>query len=447
MARSSASVRGTAAAILDQVRRRGAYADELLDNSLRHNHWKPEDRALLIELVNGTLRWRGQLDWILAGLFRGNYESSSSLLRSILEVGLYQIRFLTKVPGYAAVSETVGLAKKSGGPAWGRLVNAVLRRYIRDEKALQWPSPRKPAAELIAVQFSHPEWIVNRWLKRFGCGKTIAFCEFNNRRPVLSLRVNPARARADRVRDQLASAGVQTEPSRYFKDFLRVSGSLDVARNQAFLEGRFTVQDESTAIPSILLNPQAGERVLDMCAAPGGKACHLAHLAEDSATVVAVDIRMDRLHRLRQNVQRLRLGSIKPVLADATCLPTGAFDKILLDAPCSGLGVLGRRADLRWRKQSEDIAAIKKVQRKLLQQAAKLLKNDGAIVYSTCSLEKEETEDIVAEFIEANEDFRVDTRRQDLPELFQTPEGYWRTLPFEHETDGTFAVRLVRRMS
>lgn len=445
LASLNGDARGAAVRILDDVRLGGAYADDLLQNSLHRLGLAQADKALLVELVQGTLRWRGQLDWILTRFFKGDFDASPSRLRSILEVGLYQLRFLDRVPTYAAVSEAVSLAKQTGGVRWGGLVNAILRRYLREGKRIEFPAIKTDPTTAISVTYSHPPWMVERWLRRFGLTQTVEYCKFNNRRPTKSLRVNCAKMSTDEAANYLNGLGVEVKRSAYFDDFLLCSGSLDIAGDPNFVRGCFSVQDESTAIAATLLRPEADETVLDMCSAPGGKTCHLAHLSGDAARIIAVDVRLDRLLRVRENSRRLELNSIVPVLADARSLHGGPFDKILLDAPCSGLGVLSRRSDLRWRKRPEDIKRIATVQRDLLHKAGRLLKRGGALVYSTCTLEKEETENVIEEFLQVNNDFTVDHEGAGLPSIFQDRSGFWYSRPFEHTMDGTFAARLVRK--
>jgi len=437
--------RGEAVRILAKVRTGGAYADDLLQDALCRSGLEQSDRALLSELVHGTLRWRGQLDWVLARFFKGDFAASPSSLQSILEIGLYQLRFLDRIPTYAAVSQAVALAKDAGGARWGGLVNAVLRRYLREGEDIEFPDLEKGSAWAISVRYSHPQWMIERWLRRFGTKRTVEYCKFNNSRPRKSLRISRSKMSVDAAVSYLTNLGVEVRRSAYFDDFLLCSGSLDVAADTNFVRGCFSVQDESTAIASTLLRPQQGDTILDMCAAPGGKTCHLTHLSGDSARIVAVDVQFDRLLKVRENAMRLDLKSILPVQADARRLEGGRFDKILLDAPCSGLGVLSRRSDLRWRKGPDDIRRIASLQRDLLSQAAGLLAARGTLVYSTCTLEKEETNDVVRQFLQENDDFRIDAGPAGIPHAFRDTSGCWLSYPFQHSMDGTFAVRLVRK--
>ncbi len=430
--------------ILSAVRTRGAYADQLLKSTFESEAILPADKALLVELVHGTLRWRGQLDWVLAELYHRNFRKVSTILKSILEISLYQIRFLEKVPHYAAVSEGVRLAKQLGGPEWGKLVNGILRNYLRRESSIKLPEVRHDPVAAISVRHSHPDWIVRRWLQRYGESDTVRYCTYNNQRPCLSARVNLTKTSSEELIAQLQELEVTARRSEYFSDYLVLSGLVNPADNLLFQDGFFTIQDQSTALASLLLEPEPGDRILDLCAAPGGKTCHLAHLTQDRAEILAVDVNKDRLAQIGESAKRLGLSSIKVKLTDARSLSGSTFDKILLDAPCTGLGVLSRRSDLRWCKQPADLKKIVAIQIALLQNAARLLTPGGKLVYSTCSLEPEETEELLDRFLQQNEGFAL-AGTDVLPlQKFASRDGFFRSLPHVHGTDGAFAAALVR---
>lgn len=445
MSEASKTVRGIAVNLVADVWH-GMYADQALRRAFRKHTLKAEDRALLTELVQGTVRWRGQLDWILQRLFRGDFRRSPTKLKSILEVGLYQLRFLEKIPDYAAVDETVRIARSEGGERWARLVNAVLRTYLRQGEALELPSADPDPVQGLAVRYSHPPWLIRRWLERFGLEATEALCDYNNQRPEVAIRVNLARTTPERLGRSLAAEGVDARPSSYFEDFLRISHPQNLTELAAFKAGWFAIQDESTAMASLLLAPQPGETVIDLCAAPGGKTLHLAQLMGDTGRLLAVDVQADRLALLEENVHRLELSSVTPLVVDGTRFCSEPVDRILLDVPCSGLGVLARRADLRWRRREKDIQNISRLQRALLENAGRLLKPGGVLVYSTCTLEPEENECVIEAFLKDAKNFEVDV--SEVPEPltpFAEPGGSFRTLPHHHRMDGAFAVRLIKK--
>lgn len=440
----SPNVRQLSVDILNQVENHGAYADDLLEKTFSQQRLQQNDRALLVELVNGTLRQRGHLDWILAQLYHGGLRTMPAKLKQILRLSIYQIKFLDKVPEYAAVSEGVQLAKKSGGVAWGRLANGLLRNYLRKRNQTTFPLLAQDKVVAISTFHSHPEWLVERWLGRYGESNTLKYCEYNNRRPTLALRVNSGKNGRQALAEKLKAMGIEVQLSSYLSDFLRVQKPKDLMNTQIFRDGHFAIQDESTALPSILLDPMEGDRIIDMCAAPGGKTCHIARLANDRAMVFAVDISGSRLRRLSENAARLGLHSIELIESDATKISLPNVNKILLDAPCSGLGVLSKRSDLRWRRQPEDINKIQEVQRRLLRKAAELLAPGGVLIYSTCTLEPEETELLIEDFLRQHVDCEIDAAFCPSISGIESDGGFWRTLPFLHDMDGSFSVRIIK---
>ncbi len=444
MAQSSLSARKISVELLERISKNGEYSSEIIPNTLQKAKLSKKDKSLVVELVNGTLRWQGQLDWILAKYFNGNFEKSPDKLKRILEISLYQIRFLDKIPQYAAVSEGVEIAKEAGGQPWGKLVNGVLRNYLRSRDSISFPSIENDPVSAISINHSPPKWLIQRWLQRYGLEKTIQFCEHNNRRPEISLRTNLRKITGAALLKEFETSGLQAEPSKYFDDFIKVSKPRVLAELPSFQNGLFAIQDESTALATHLLAPEKGDIVLDLCAAPGGKTCHIGQLVGDEGKVVAVDIKADRLNLLKENLTRLGLKSIQPLVGNAAEIDLPKFDKILLDAPCSGLGVLSKRADLRWKRKPQDIINIRKIQKKLLENAARLLKRDGTLVYSTCTLEPEENEELIEEFLMEHSNFQVDPESDSVHQTFSTSGNYWASVPYEHKMDGVFAVKLVK---
>ncbi|MFQ6113857.1 MAG: 16S rRNA (cytosine(967)-C(5))-methyltransferase RsmB [bacterium] len=445
MAKRKPSARQIAVNILEQVHKKGHHADALISDSFGKQTLKQEDKSLVLELVNGTLRWRGLLDWILTDYFQGDFKSCHARLKSILELSLYQLKFLNKIPEYAAVSQGVAIAKKHGGKAWGNLVNGVLRSYLREEKSLEFPSFEIDPVSALAVRYSHPRWMVQRWLNRFGLEEAKQLCQFNNRRPMISLRVNLQKTSVEALLKTFEKYGIRAELSEYFSDFIKISKPQDLTQLPPFNEGLFSVQDESTAIACLLLAPEKGETVLDLCAAPGGKAGYLAQLMEDTGIVLAVDSNPQRMNLVKQNTRRLRLRSVVPIIANGTVFSLGKpVDKVLLDAPCSGLGVLAKRADLRWKRQLQDIYELKKLQKSLIQNAGNLVRKGGVLVYSTCTIEPEENEEVVEDFLGEHKDFELDHDSNLLNKVFMNSRGYWTTLSHKCKMDGTFSARMVK---
>jgi 16S rRNA (cytosine967-C5)-methyltransferase len=430
--------------VLHAVDTRRAFGDRLLDAAQASGPGDERDRALLHELVKGSLRWRGRLDWALDRFVHQGLDRLNPWLRNALRLGAYQILFLDRVPDHAAVDETVKLARRYGHPGMAGLANSVLRRLCEAKAELAWPQG-DGAAEL-AVWGSHPLWMVERWLARFGPAETRALLEAQNRPAALALRANRLRATREQLIERLAADGVAARPSGLCPEVALVgAGEGSPLGFAAFREGLCTAQDESEALVGRLVAPTSFQRVLDLCAAPGGKATHLAELMGDEGEVWALERAPERLAALEATVARLGAQSVHVVGGDARSqqfpMP---FDRVLVDAPCSGLGVLARRADARWRKGPGLLTEMPRMQLELLEAAARHLVADGALVYSVCSFEPEETTGVVERFMARHAEFALEDAASLLPaEVVE--RGCLLTLPHRHGCDGAFAARLRRR--
>lgn len=440
-------VRELALRILHRFDTAGVYVRDTLDAALRHSGLDSRDRALATELVNGTLRWRGRIDWVLQQAVRRDLETLTPWIRNILRLGVYQILLLDRVPAAAATHEAVELAKRYGHPGTARLTNAVLRTVIRQQATLRYPTADgDPIAHLMVV-YSYPRWIAERWLGRYGLNGAIALCQAGNTSPPVVVRTNRLRTETATLRSSLCAAGLQVEPGRYLDDSLIVRDTGDMTTLEAFARGWFQVQDESAGLAVRLLDPQEGETILDLCCAPGGKATDIADRMRNRGLIVGVDLKLSGLRRLRDHCERLGITIVRPVVADGRRWDVrGRVDRVLVDAPCSGLGTIARRAELRWRRTLDDLAALQGTQLALLEQAAYLVKPGGVIVYSTCTIEPDENEAVIMAFCARHPEFQVE-RPPDTPSFpsgLMDAQGVIRTLPSVHGIDGSFAVRLKR---
>ena len=392
---------------------------------------QPSDRALCHELVLGVLRRQLFLDKIIEHSSKRRIESLDSAVRIALRIGLYQLRFLSRIPASAAVNESVSLVRVARLSSATAFVNAVLRRAIREEKY-------DPAAEIsdpiewLAVDASHPVWLIERWVKAIGMEEAKEFAYGNNMVPLTVFRVVRMRADQEEVLSKLRAAGASLARSYLAEDAWRISQGTSMLRELS-AAGQIYLQDEASQLVPQLLNVEPGERVLDLCAAPGGKTTLMADRAGDRAMIIAADRSSSRMATVIATSSLHGLKSIKPVILDATeQLPfkAGAFDKVLVDAPCSGTGTLGRNPEIRWRLSAADISAFAEKQKKILERAAEAVKPGGRLVYSTCSVEPEENEEVIEEFLRRNDRFRiVDTVR---------------TWPQRHGCDGFFMAVLQR---
>jgi 16S rRNA (cytosine967-C5)-methyltransferase len=456
--------------ILKLVEAQGAYASDLL-HALLDVKVKPADAALVTELTLGVLRWQGLLDFFIERLTKQTIAALDVEVVLALRLGIYQLRFLTRIPARAAVNESVELVKRARKRSAASLVNAVLRRAAREAQAPAdgFLAPDLPLAERLAITHSHPGWMVERWLARFGAEKTRALLEANNHRPALACAVHDA-ARRDGVVRSLEAEGFQCAPGRWLRTALRITGGAHrpLAQSEAYRQGWISIQDEASQMVPLLLGVQPGHSALDLCAAPGGKTVHLARAAGPAARVVAADVSTHRLRSVREQLARTGVtkdaetnlvnGNVEVLALDATApLPfSAAFDRILVDAPCSGTGTLARNPEIRWRLRAEDLRELHQRQVALLGRALDALAPHGRLVYATCSLEPEENEEVIAEALALRSGFAVVSSAPELaPHLHSAhlaeglidAQGIFRTFPPEHECDGFFAAALERRVA
>jgi 16S rRNA (cytosine967-C5)-methyltransferase len=415
--------REIAAQMLGQ-REHGEFVDVLLDRAQERKELKPEDRRFLQELVYGVVRWELTLDWLINQKTGG--KPQKALVQNLLRLALYQMFWLDRVPSYAAVNETVEIAKCKGLLAQAKFINAVLRAYGREADATRAQLAEFHRANL-ALGFSHPDWLCRKWVARWGQENTVQLLEWNNTTPATFARLNTLKATREQLWQAWDTEGVAFEEVSF--DWIapgllfRLQKHPPLPSLASFQNGLFYIQDPSTLLAVQLLDPQAGETVLDVCAAPGGKASYMAQKMKNEGRVIAEDLDPKRLKMVVANCERL----------GATCVITEKseqqFDRVLVDAPCSNTGVMRRRVELRWRISPEEVHRLSKLQLEILSAAAKRLRSGGILVYSTCSLESEENSDVVREFLKQNPKFRL------LDERALTP--------FETGTDGAYCAKFI----
>jgi 16S rRNA (cytosine967-C5)-methyltransferase len=418
------------------------------------------DRALAGEIATGTLRWQGAYDAVIAAFARRPAAKLDPEVLDILRMTAFQLIHLDRVPASAAVNDAVDLVRKAGKRSASGLVNAVLRRISRERAHL--PLPPRPVPEKVAgtlpeqvpatflaylsTTLSHPQWLVQRWLDRYGFEAAEAWALFNNSPASLTLRANTLRISREDLAEQLSAAGVETEPARFAPHALYVKRGNPLLTPLAG-SGLFSVQDESSQLVAQLTGVKPGERVLDGCASPGGKTTAMAAAMGNEGLIVATDVRGRRVDLLRRTVRSAGAECVRVVQADlAGDLPFATrFDCVLLDAPCSGLGTLRRDPDVRWRRSSDNFERLAAVQGAMLRRAADVIVPGGRLVYATCSSEPEENEAVIGRFLHDRQDFTSAPAR--IPaELarFITPDGYFRTFPFRDQLEPFFAAMLVK---
>lgn len=436
--------RGLAVKVLSRVEQSDAYLDKLLGRELASGELNDADRRLLNELATGVMRWQARLDWVLTGFYHGEFAKCLPVVRNALRVALYQILFLDRIPHSAAVNESVEIVKRLKGARSASVVNGVLRSVIRKLGAISYPERTDDVARYLSIMSSHPLWLVRRWYTRFGELETAALLEANNRRPRLALRVNPRRGTVDDAIARLEQRGMKPDRSEHVPGMIVLDGFGAIGSDAMFREGWFTVQDEGAALAAGLARVEPGMRVIDLCAAPGGKTTALAERMQDRGEIVAVDKFEAKLKLVQDAAERLGCaGMITTLAADARSLVIEPADVVLVDAPCSGLGVLAKKPDIKWKRTQEDLEGMAAMQRAILQNAARLVAPGGALIYSTCTIEPIENEEIVRAFLESNPEFELEPPTELDPSLVH--DGFLRTLPHRHGIDGTFGARLRRR--
>lgn len=441
------SARERALARLLRIEQEGAYVG-LMDHGATDTEEEAREERQSAEYVAGVTRQRRWLDFLLAHYYRGNVDKLEPVLRQILRLGLYDILFLS-TPEHAAVNEAVELAKRHVRPKAGGLVNGVLRAVLRQRDHLPEPDTGQPERDL-AVRYSHPTWITRRWLDRYGEAETAALLANDNARPRYALRINTLRTPTEQFHRDLDELGVEWTPSAYLDDFVIVSQLQPVLRAGWLADGRCAVQDEAAALIVRLLDPQPGETILDPAAAPGGKTLYAALRMQDNGRMLAFDVHQSRANLVREAAAAHGLSSIEVEAVDLLELaarpnpPQG--DRVLLDAPCSGLGVLAKRADLRWNRSPEEIDTLADLQDTLLDAAVKMVKPGGLLVYSTCTIDAAENHARIEAFLHRHPSFAVESATGFIPDAVISPEGYLATLPHQHHIDGAFGVRLRHRM-
>ena len=445
-ARRVSASRSAASEILRRVEEEGAYASVLLASA--GEELRADDRALCYELVLGVLRRQLWLDKLIEHYARRDAASLDAPVRRALRLGLYQLRHLTRIPASAAVNESVNLAHEARLRSAANFINAVLRRAAREPE--YEPSADAPTElERLAVATSHPAWLVERWINFFGAAEAESFARANNRTPPVAFRVNSLRASEDETFARLHAAGVEVRPSQVAVGAWRVDSAGGGAAAQLLRalasEGAIYMQDEASQLVAHVLGARDRERILDVCAAPGSKTTQIA--ARAGALVVAGDIYGHRLRVVRESAARQGLENIQVVAYDAEEWPlpfhAGAFRRVLVDAPCTGTGTLRHNPEIRWRITPADIFELAARQRRILSNAARSVGVGGRLVYSTCSVEPEENEGVVAAFLDAHPAFAL--TRPDVPERLLTNEGAARTWPQRDDTDGFFVAAFEKR--
>ncbi|NNE69585.1 MAG: 16S rRNA (cytosine(967)-C(5))-methyltransferase RsmB [Rhodothermales bacterium] len=432
---ANAGVEGRVAAVkrLVRITDDGAFAS-LVGDRLS----SPAAERVATQFVGGVTRWRRWLDYLASTCYRGEFDDLEPVLREILRLGTYDLAVVGNAP-HAAVYQAVEATRILLRPGAAKLVNAVLRALDRKKP---WKTDlQRETLEELSVRWSHPDWLVERWIQRFGLEDSRRLMEYNNRPPAFSLRIAGNREEFEQV---MTNAQVRWQPSPWLDDFVRVERLQPLMRGNWISSGAASVQDESAGLVVRLLDPQPGDAIVDACAAPGGKSRYIAERLGGKGHLTAVDASKSRMHLLEGLAGSPNVDAVEADFRDWAAANQGSCDRVLLDAPCTGLGVLSSRADLRWHRTPADFDQLVPLQRELLSAAAQAVRPGGVLVYSTCSIAPEENEANADAFLSAHPEFQVEPADIWLSEDLVTPQGYLSTLPQRDGIDGAFGVRFRR---
>ena len=426
----------------------GAAANQVMEKQLSSGGTAdPRDRQLMAALVYGVIRWRGYLDWLISKFSSHPTKKMKTRTRQALRVGLYQLIFMDRIPDSAAINETVEALKKSGQPRWLlSFVNGLLRNVARSPDT---GLPEKAGNEIPApARLSHPEWLINRWQDRYGPRQTEEICETNNRLPPLCLRVNTRAVSVNDFITEIQAAGIAASVGIFAPEAVLLDYQGLIPDIPGYAEGFFQVQDQAAQLVSLLLSPLQNDKTyLDACAGLGGKTSHIAQMLAKGGRLTAVEPNRIRVKRLKENLSRLGLDALVAIIQDKleNLGTRKKFSGVLVDAPCSGLGVIRRQVDIRWNRAESDLKRYQERQLILLASAAELVEPGGVLVYATCSTEPEENDAVIKKFLAGHPEFMLSNCRDHLPaaaaELVDG-EGFFRTVPGQHDLDGFFAARL-----
>jgi len=403
--------------ILERVEKQNSYLNILLPSF--YNRYKPNDpdKALMQEISYGVTRFKKRLDWIIAQYLTSRIKKIPLTVQNILRMGAYQILYLEKIPAYAIVNESVELVKDSSYSTYSGMVNAILRNISRKSVLVSWPDIESEPVRYISVFYSYPEWLVERWMKRFGLEICLAICQAGNEKPDFALRINSLRISQEQFQRKLSELKIPFQKSLYLPQCaITIKDHYNIVNMPFFQDGLFSIQDESSMLASEFLMPGAGETVFDMCSGPGGKTTHMAQIMGNKGKIVSFENNRRRLEMVMAESRRLGIKIVSPVLADSRRLNNEYLekaDKILLDAPCSGSGVIRKKPDLKWKKwNKEHLRKLNQIQKELLDTAARYLRWGGELLYATCSMEREENDGIILNFIKEYSHFTIQDSSQ-----------------------------------
>ncbi len=441
--------RDAAVRIVYRVLREGGYSNIAVKQELDESRLGRLDKALVTEIVNGTLRNLARIDWIKSHFIKKS--DIEPWIEDIIRCGIYQIIFLDRVPDSAVCNESAELARSHGHEGTVKFVNGVLRNISRNKDKLEYPDKEKNYIKYLSVYYSHPEWMVKKFVKDYGNEFAEALLAADNETPPFTIRCNSLKINREELLSLLAAENIECKEGSLNAEAISIRGTSSIEGRESFVKGYYQVQDESSMLVAHVVDPSPGDVVLDICSAPGGKTTHIAELMGNNGRIVARDIHPHKLKLVEENCKRLGVKIVETELFDATKLDEGSigrFDKVLLDAPCSGLGVIRRKPDLRWKKEPDNFMELYVLQGKMLDHASKYVKPGGKLIYSTCTINKMENTSVVKNFLSTHPEYKLESLEGLIPEALvseNAKSGWLELFPNTHGTDGFFIARIGKR--
>ncbi len=449
---SISQVRNLSLEIIYRVNEHKAYTNITLEKYLRNSQLSQIDKKLVTEIVNGTTRMIKHLDWVLNLFLKNDMKKLHPLIRNLLRISLYQILFMDKVPNYAVVNDAVELARKKTNHNLSKLVNGVLRNVIRNLDNIKYPAPG--TSQYLSIYYSHPQWLIEKFLGIFNYPDLEEILLYNNTRPKLHLRVNRLKTNREDLLEKLLEENINCAPSKLFPMAIEIKRlNLGITALKTYQDGYFYIQNIASMLAALILAPKPYDFIYDLCSGVGGKATHLAELMDNQGDIHCYDVYAKKLNILNNNAKRLGISIITTHLEDVLNIkPLKLADAVLLDAPCSGLGVLNRRSDLRWNISPEKLIELNQLQSSLLYKASQLVKVEGRILYATCSINPNENEGVINNFLKKHNNFELIGFEDKIPDfLFDekdrlaASQGMLTIIPGKYQTDGMFYALLKRK--
>jgi 16S rRNA (cytosine967-C5)-methyltransferase len=431
-----------------KINEEDGFSNLVVNSLLNRSNLDKRDRSLATQLIYGVIRRRNTLDWIINKFASRKINKMTPWVRNSLRLGVYQVYYLDKIPTPVAVNETVEAAKSKCNRGAIKFINGVLRNIIRSLDKIEYPKLEKDPVQYIRYKYSQPQWLVERWVKIYGTKKAIEIAENLNKVPATVIRTNTLKTDREALIQELSEDKVDAETIALVPEAINLLKYPSIDRLKAFEEGRFQVQGLASMLVAHILAPEADDKVVDLCSAPGGKTTHLSQLMDNRGQVYAVDVHQHKLDLIHQNCDRLGIDNVETICNDGREVSFAEkIDKVLVDAPCSGLGIMAKKPEIRWQKKPQDLVELQQLQVELLENGAKMLKDGGVLVYSTCTFTDEENIDIIREFLEDHDNFKLvdlskDAERFGLTEYLK--EGTLQLIPDEDLIEGFFIAKLLK---